>query len=52
MFGQFNQKAEFKPNVIAKSAETKEKITRLIEKSILFANLNREDLAIVVDAMK
>ena len=52
VFGQFNQKVEFKPSVIAKSTETKEKITHLIEKSILFANLNRDDLAIVVDAMK
>ena len=51
MFGQFNQKAEFVPSVIQKSAETKDQIKRLIEKSILFNNLNNDDINIVIDAM-
>jgi hypothetical protein len=37
--------------VIAKSPETKEQIRKLIEKSILFQSLNKEDLNIVIDAM-
>jgi CRP-like cAMP-binding protein len=32
--------------------ETKEQIKKLIEKSILFCRLNKEDLNIVIDAME
>ena len=52
VFGQFNQKADYIPKVIAKSAVVKEEIKRLIEKSILFQSLNKEDLNIVIDAME
>jgi len=38
--------------VIPKDAETKDSIKRLIEKSILFSNLNRDDINIVIDAME
>jgi len=38
--------------VISKSAAAKEEIRRLIEKSILFQSLNKEDLNIVIDAME
>jgi hypothetical protein len=41
VFGQFNQKADYIPKVIAKSAVVKEEIKRLIEKSILFLSLNK-----------
>ena len=51
MFGQFNKKVDFVPNVIAKSSETKDSIRSLIEKSILFSNLNKDDINIVIDAM-
>ena len=51
VFGQFNKKADFVPNVIAKSSETKDSIRSLIEKSILFSNLNKDDINIVIDAM-
>ena len=51
VFGQFNQKAEFIPNVIPKSVETKDRIRSLIERSILFNNLNKDDINIVIDAM-
>ena len=52
VFGQFNVKVEFQPKVIPKDAETKDSIKRLIEKSILFSNLNRDDINIVIDAME
>ena len=52
VFGQFNVKAEFQAKVIPKAAETKESIKRLIEKSILFSNLNKDDISIVIDAME
>jgi cAMP-dependent protein kinase regulator len=52
VFGQFNKKAEFVQKVIPKDTATKEEIKRLIEKSILFQSLNKEDLGIVIDAME
>lgn len=52
VFGQFNQKAEFVAKEIAKSPETKNTIRKLIEKSILFSNLNKDDLDIVIGAME
>lgn len=52
VFGQFNKKADFVAKVIPKSAETKQEIKKLIQKSILFKNLNRDDLNIVIDAME
>lgn len=45
-------KVEFQPKVIPKAAETKDSIKRLIEKSILFSNLNKDDISIVIDAME
>lgn len=52
MFGQFNVKVEFQPKVIPKDSDTKEAIRKLIEKSILFSNLNKDDINIVIDAME
>ena len=52
VFGQFNVKAEFQAKVIHKDAETKDSIKKLIEKSILFSNLNKDDINIVIDAME
>ena len=51
VFGQFNQKGAFQAKIIPKDASTKQEIKTLIEKSILFSNLNKEDLNIVIDAM-
>ena len=51
-FGLFNKKAEYVQKVIPKDAATKEEIKKLIEKSILFQSLNKEDLGIVIDAME
>ena len=52
VFGQFNKKADFVAKVIPKDSESKEHIHKLIEKSILFNSLNKDDIAIVIDAME
>jgi len=52
VFGQFNKKTDYEPKVIPKSTAIKEEIKRLIEKSILFQSLNKEDIGIVIDAME
>ncbi len=40
VYGQFNKKSTFKPQVIEKSPETEKQIWKLLEQSILFQNLN------------
>jgi len=52
VFGQFNKKADYVPKIIPKDTATKDEIKRLIEKSILFQSLNKEDIGIVIDAME
>lgn len=52
VFGQFNKKADFNPKIIPKSSEVKQEIKSLIEKSILFSSLNKDDISIVIDAME
>lgn len=52
VFGQFNKKADYTAKVIPKDPAVKDEIKRLIEKSILFQSLNREDIGIVIDAME
>lgn len=46
------KKAEYEGKVIPKTPETKAQIKKLIEKSILFQSLNKEDIGIVIDAME
>ena len=50
MYGKFNQKSTFKPQVIEKSPETEQQIWKLLEQSILFQNLTKEDMECVVKA--
>jgi len=52
VFGQFNKKASFVAKVIEKDPATRETINKLIEKSILFQSLNKEDNNIVINAME
>lgn len=51
-FGLFNKKTEFVPKVIDKDPATYSEIVQLIEKSILFQSLNKDDMRIVVNAME
>lgn len=50
-FGMHNQKADFKPRVIPKSAEAIESIMDKIDKSFMFSGLDDKEKKIVMDAM-
>ena len=50
-FGSWNKKEDFKPTVVAKTDETKEKIRARLSKSFLFNSLDEKDFEIVIDAM-
>lgn len=50
VYGKFNQKSSFMPQVIEKSPETEKQIWKLLEQSILFQNLNEHDMSSVVKA--
>jgi hypothetical protein len=50
VFGKYNQKSDFKPKVIEKSQSIELQIRQLLEKSILFQNLNEQDMICVVKA--
>lgn len=50
-FGQFNKKSEYAPKVIEKTPELEERIKKLLSKSVMFQNLNPDELHIVVQAM-
>ena len=51
VYGKFNKKEDFKPRVIQKTEEQKQKIKVRILSSFLFSNLDQENLRIVIDAM-
>mmetsp|Transcript_87274 Transcript_87274/g.154639 ORF Transcript_87274/g.154639 Transcript_87274/m.154639 type:complete len:401 (-) Transcript_87274:133-1335(-) len=51
-YGDWNAKKAFVPPVIAKSDEQKERLKNCLIKSFLFANLETNDLGIVIGAMK
>jgi len=51
-YGDWNAKKAFVPPVIAKSDEQKERLKNCLIKSFLFANLETNDLSIVIGAMK
>lgn len=50
VYGKFNQKSHFQPKVIEKSPEIDRQIRMLLEQSILFQNLNEQDMTCVVHA--
>ncbi len=50
-FGGWNKKADFKPRVVPKSEDVKDKIRKRLQQSFLFNSLNEQDLNIVVDAL-
>ena len=51
-FGFYHKKEDFKPTVIEKSDEAKEKIRKQLENSFMFEALNEKDQNIILDAMK
>jgi cAMP-dependent protein kinase regulator len=50
-FGSWNKKGNFKPIVVPKNEETKDKIRARLSKSFLFNSLDEKDFEIVIDAM-
>jgi hypothetical protein len=51
-FGAYNKKAEFTAKVVPKDEDVKKSIQILIEKSILFQSLSKEEMNIVIGAME
>lgn len=51
VWGEFNKKEDFKPVVVKKSNEQKDKIKIRLLQSFLFGSLEHADLKIVIDAM-
>lgn len=51
-FGLYHKKEDFKPVVIEKTDEVKEKIRKQLQNSFMFSALNEKDQNIVLDAMK
>ena len=52
VYGEFNKKAAFVPQVIPKSEETKTRILILLRNSVLFKSLDQKNTNIVIDAME
>jgi cAMP-dependent protein kinase regulator len=51
VFGKYHIKQAFKPQVIPKSNEVKEKIKQRLEQAFMFMALDDNDLKVVIDAM-
>lgn len=51
-YGKYNKKTEFKPVVIAKDEDQKERIMDKINQNIFLKNLSDEDKDVIIDAMK
>jgi len=50
-YGQWNQKKAFTPPVIAKTDEQKDRLTKTLEKSFMFASLEAKDMNTIIMAM-
>ena len=52
MYGQFNQRLSYKPNVISKSAQQKARIKLRLSQAFMFSALDNNEQEIVIDAME
>lgn len=50
-FGQFNKKEAYKPNVIQKPEESRQKIAARLASAFMFSALDEKERGIVIDAM-
>ena len=50
--GKFNQKAEWKPRVIPKTQDQRNRILERLSQAFMFANLDQKEQNIVIDAME
>lgn len=51
-YGKWNQKGEFKPKVIVKGAETRDKLKKRLLQAFMFGALDERELEIVVDSIE
>lgn len=51
-FGTFNKKENFKPIIIPKNDQVKQKIKNTLERSFMFSSLDENEKNIIVDAMQ
>lgn len=52
VFGEWNKKEDFKPRIIPKSKDQKDKIHSRLLKSFMFSSLDNKDQEIIVNAME
>lgn len=50
-FGAYNKKGDFKPNVVPKSEDTRQKIVSRLNMAFMFQALDEKEKQIVIDAM-
>ena len=50
-FGDWNKKVDYQPPVYPKTQGQKDRITRVLQRSFLFASLDEHEMKIIVDAM-
>ena len=51
-YGRFNKKGNFKPVLVKKDANQRDRITEKINQNLLFKNLSQEEQEIIVNAME
>jgi cAMP-dependent protein kinase regulator len=52
VYGDYHKKGDFKPKVIPKKQEQKERLQKVVAKSFIFNNLDEKDLNTVLDAIE
>jgi len=52
VYGKFNQKGDFKPRVIKKTEEQRERIAERLSKAFMFASLDTKEQEIIIDSME
>ena len=51
-YGEYNKKEDFKPRVIEKTEEQKERLSAKLMMSFMFNSLNNQEMEIVLDAIE
>jgi cAMP-dependent protein kinase regulator len=51
-YGKWNKKEDFKPKVITKSSDQKQRIIKILEKAFMFSALDTKERNIIIDAME
>jgi cAMP-dependent protein kinase regulator len=51
VFGKYENAMEYKPKVLPKSQENKDKIKNRLSQAFMFMNLDDNEMSVVIDAM-